>query len=563
MASAGRILPLYKDSWTSGNDYDRMDNVLYQNSTYVAKNNITNSTTPPSTDTTNWQMTAKGFIGSALSDIDGVDTNGLLGTPGSTVTSQTLINKFSDHIVDSDTKINSILEDYLVAKYNSNGIVFGEEYLSAFHKKIISDHNMIKYNLVFSGDSTTSGVSTTSSEYHIDQLIKDIALSDGMPYINSVNNGHSAADTEHWNTTYYQTDLDANPDLLILRWGINDPYYAALDNQSLGDSTSVDPAKDALRRKPSDFETSLRSGLTKIRASKSQSQLSIILMAPNSVSDDYNGRNEEWIESIVPIIKKAARDFKCCFINTYQLLQDSRSASDYMDSPYSDFRHIHPLDVMNLWIANTLYEVIFPTTIRAKYGSGNLLNVPSTDVLKSLSDAPSTYPMGISFYRTSQSPLTFPVNGGIATFKSVDGIVFQINSGYQSSGLGMYIRYSLVMSDAWSGFYAIGATETATRPTLQNSWVDYNTTLFSQAEYYKSSEGMVYLQGLIKSGTTTVGTTIFTLPTGYRPIVDRFFIVASNTGAGMITVGPTGEVKYQAGGNGYLSLDGVVFRAYQ
>lgn len=451
--------------------------------------------------------------------------------------------------------------DYMSKQsYNNGGIVFGEEYLSSFHKKIINNHGLIKYNLVFSGDSTTAGYSS-SEEYHIDNLISGISTSNGLPFVNSINNGHSAADTEHWNTTHYQTDLDANPDLLILRWGINDPYYAALDNQGLGDSTSVDPAKDALRRKPSDFETSLRSGLTKIRASKSQSQLSIILMVPNSASDDYNGRNEKWIESIVPIIKKAARDFKCCFINTYQLIQDSRNASDYMDSPYSDFRHIHPSDVMNLWIASTLYGVIFPQAIKAKYGYGNVSNVPSSDTFKTLSDAPSTYPAGISFHRTQISPLTFPVNGGIVTFKSIDGLVFQINSGYSSNGLRLFFRYALTLSDAWSSFTGIGPIEGAIRPTLQNSWVDYLPTSSSQAEYYKSSEGMVYLQGLIKSGTTTAGTTIFTLPTGYRPIIDRFFVVACNTGTGIVTVGPNGDVKIQAGSNGYLSLDGIVFRS--
>lgn len=63
-------------------------------------------------------------------------------------------------------------------------------------------------------DSIIVGDSTSSSQFHIDQLIQDLATKHGLPIINGINNGHSGQDTEHWNTTHYATDLS----MLILTY---------------------------------------------------------------------------------------------------------------------------------------------------------------------------------------------------------------------------------------------------------------------------------------------------------------------------------------------------------
>jgi lysophospholipase L1-like esterase len=446
--------------------------------------------------------------------------------------------------------------DYVPDK-NKGYIVFGQEYLSAFHKKLMSWSNAgsTKYNIVFSGDSTTAGSGTSGTSYHIEQLIKDMALKDGFPFITVVNNGQSGKDTEHWNQTYYSTDLTSNPDLLVLRWGINDPYYKNTDNSILPDQTTVNPAIDAQRRTVSQFETSLRSGLTKIRASKSLSQLSIILMVPNSVNDTPNGRDQKWIASLVPVIQKAARDFQCCFINTYQHLQDSVNASDFMDNPYGDGRHIHPNDVMNLWIVTPLYETIFPKGLSRKIGTGNLINDWNGNVIKDGTEAPSSFPFGISMYRAIGAGV--PYSGGLITFKSADNIVYQLNIGYTADY--QTAKRMRVSTDTWGAWVYDNKVVTVSRPTLQNSWVDYLPGSGSQAEYYKDNSSILHLQGLIKSGVTTAGTTLFTLPVGFRPAIDRFFSAASNTGFACVTVGPDGSVKIQSGGNGYLSLDSISF----
>ena len=83
-------------------------------------------------------------------------------------------------------------------------------------------------------------------------------------------------------------------------------------------------------------------------------------------------------------------------------------------------------------------------------------------------------------------------------------------------------------------------------PTLVNSWVAFDTRT---AKYKKADYGRVYLKGVVKSGT--IGATIFTLPTGYRPDEALIF--------GVITVNVNGTVVCTSGANASVSLNGVNF----
>lgn len=98
MATAGKILMFPVGNWTSGNNYGFLDIVYYGGSSYIAKTDITNSTTNPVADTTNWQILAHGYIADTLSGIDGIDTSGLLGTVGATVTGQALLDEIADRV---------------------------------------------------------------------------------------------------------------------------------------------------------------------------------------------------------------------------------------------------------------------------------------------------------------------------------------------------------------------------------------------------------------------------------------------------------------------------------
>jgi len=252
------------------------------------------------------------------------------------------ITSISDSMgADFDDKLQIMLNSVLYNSYANRAAIFGTEYLYYFHNKV---RQKTAVTITFSGDSTTLGTGIADTSYVLPTMIANMATADSIYGVTTINDGQSGEDTSEWVSTYLATDLATTPDLLVLRWGANDIYNG---------------------RTAAQFATSLRSGLATIRASRAVSALSIVLMSPNSMSDDTYGRNEVWFESINSIIRRAARDYQCCFIDTYALFQDSRKAAGYwMDNPLSDGSAIHPLGTMNILIASLIYDVLFPTAIR-------------------------------------------------------------------------------------------------------------------------------------------------------------------------------------------------------
>lgn len=97
--------------------------------------------------------------------------------------------------------------------------------------------------------------------------------------------------------------------------------------------------------------------------------------------------------------------------------------------------------------------------------------------------------------------------------------------------------------------------------TLQNSWVNYGSS-YESATYWKDKCGVVHLAGLIKSGTTTAETVIFTLPEGYRPRTSEKFFCVSMNAICVIDIYSSGAVAIKTGANNsWLSLSGISFRA--
>lgn len=106
-------------------------------------------------------------------------------------------------------------------------------------------------------------------------------------------------------------------------------------------------------------------------------------------------------------------------------------------------------------------------------------------------------------------------------------------------------------------------TESWTAPSLGNSWVNFGSP-YNNAGYYKDKSGRVHLRGLIKSGTTSAGTIIFTLPNGYQPAATELrHVIVSPEVIARIDIQTNGNVVIGANlsSNAYLSLDGVSFRA--
>jgi hypothetical protein len=91
-------------------------------------------------------------------------------------------------------------------------------------------------------------------------------------------------------------------------------------------------------------------------------------------------------------------------------------------------------------------------------------------------------------------------------------------------------------------------------PTFTNSWVDAGSTA-----YTKDHMNCVTLRSVISSGT--MSTAAFTLPVGYRPVVQESFVVNSNAGLGIVTIFTNGAVTPVAGNNAYVYLSGIRFQA--
>jgi hypothetical protein len=75
---------------------------------------------------------------------------------------------------------------------------------------------------------------------------------------------------------------------------------------------------------------------------------------------------------------------------------------------------------------------------------------------------------------------------------------------------------------------------------FSGAWVNFGT-IYEEAGFYKTADSIVRLQGYVKSGSS--GSTVFTLPEGYRPQKTSLFAAASLGGANAyILVNSNGSV---------------------
>jgi lysophospholipase L1-like esterase len=373
----------------------------------------------------------------------------------------------------------------------------------------------VAFLALFSGDSTTAGDSLVNSYSQIHSLVQALARDKGFE-ITAVNGGHSGATAEQWRTTYLAADLATNPDLYVIRWGINDPAWNK--NGTVGTANAYE-AEIAARRDITDYATTMRAALTTIRAAKSVSQMSIILMVPNSTSDSPNGRDEKWYEQLRGVLRQCARDFQCAFVDTYAQWRDSRvSAGRWQDDPFGDGRAIHPLDIMNNWIASTVGDLLIPSALSVR-------NVSSAFANPLITTLPSAYPIGFSTFRAQWTINGVAVNGMVVTFRGADGICLQRVVDFATQR-----RVSERVGDSGTNTWQ-DWTSTPTNTNglaLSNSW-----TVATRGITYDKVGGLVRVQGRIQNGTATAGTIIATLPVGFRPVADQYFAV--QCGAGLAT----------------------------
>lgn len=94
---------------------------------------------------------------------------------------------------------------------------------------------------------------------------------------------------------------------------------------------------------------------------------------------------------------------------------------------------------------------------------------------------------------------------------------------------------------------------------LQSGWQNYGD-VYPDARFTKTTANVVVLDGLVRSGSTTLGNVICTLPPEYRPDYRLIFQVSTDgTTVGRVDITPNGDVIYMTGSSAWLNLSTIAF----
>ncbi|MBC7459517.1 hypothetical protein H7200_02270 [Candidatus Saccharibacteria bacterium] len=169
--------------------------------------------------------------------------------------------------------------------------------------------------------------------------------------------------------------------------------------------------------------------------------------------------------------------------------------------------------------------------------------------------------------------------------KSGSGNIAQLPAGYRPAAKVMFENSSVsaggridirsdgninmaVGGNGWTSLDGISfmpAGTTFTDVVFQNGWLDYSPSSgdpsWQNAGYMTDSAGRVQITGLIRNGTTTSNTPMFTLPVGSRPL--EYLHVLNDVGNLPTHYGidSSGGVLAKGFGNNYLSLQQAFFPA--
>lgn len=123
--------------------------------------------------------------------------------------------------------------------------------------------------------------------------------------------------------------------------------------------------------------------------------------------------------------------------------------------------------------------------------------------------------------------------------------------------LDLFLATAPSLQEAW---HEIGATG---EPAFQNGWVNYSSG-YATLAFMKDSLGFVTVKGFIKSGTITAGTTIFTLPAGYRPAKNMYYVTSMPASFGQLQMTSAGELQAATAINStWTAIPYIRFKAEQ
>lgn len=146
--------------------------------------------------------------------------------------------------------------------------------------------------------------------------------------------------------------------------------------------------------------------------------------------------------------------------------------------------------------------------------------------------------------------------GNEPTAAQMDAMMARFSNGWFDGMANLFdAGYTLKRLNTLDNAKADKVQENWITPTLVNGWVAVDTA--RTPKYRKDNFGKVCLKGMAANGV--VGQTIFTLPTGYRPLQNMVVSSVSANAHIALNVFSSGIVAYYGGSNSSASLENVSF----
>lgn len=382
----------------------------------------------------------------------------------------------------------------------------GFEYFFPVYQKLVPGQGDVngQLKIFLFGDSTVSGLNGETAPFKLETYLTNQLAGLGIPNATVVNRGVSGTTVVDMNAI---PDVTQSADLFIIKYGINDGGNGRSDRLIY-------------------FANNLRSKLAGIRAAQygNMSELTIVLVGPNSTNDSPNNRNAYWYEQLRNIYLQAARDYQCAYFDTYSMMPDSYGlAGNALDHPsiLAPGVGIHPMDSMQTWIWGKFLDKYFNRSSIAPYVSNNFINAGAISGTPTPATSPLNYRYGINIYRAKVSD-GFPFDGTAITIRHVDQPTLQFLYGYSAGFAKCVTRTANIANNTWNQF-----TGTLIGLTLAGGWGASITP-----GVRVSSDGLVTISATLAGGTTASGTAILTgIPAALRPTDNKILASANNDGS--------------------------------
>jgi hypothetical protein len=179
---------------------------------------------------------------------------------------------------------------------------------------------------------------------------------------------------------------------------------------------------------------------------------------------------------------------------------------------------------------------------------------------KTLTGAECSYWM-LNPYGTPTGNFDLIVNGNIKPYLIINDTSYQCNF-KSASGAAVAIPAGNTVICYFDGanMHAITQTDSGWQDqTMLNSWANTGGSWASLSA--RKRNGEIHLRGQVGHASATTGSIIATLPTGYRPAVDKQIGLIDSTGTmRRVEVQADGDIVYQGSATAItrLSFDGVV-----